>query len=85
LTLRFLANALTGYIRRMVVDRTGLEGPFDFNLTYAPAARGGGPAPSDDRPSIFTAVQEQLGLKLEAATAPVEVLVVDSASMPSEN
>lgn len=85
LTLRFLANALTGYIRRMVVDRTGLEGPFDFNLTYAPAARGGGPAPSDDRPSIFTAVQEQLGLKLEAATAAVEVLVVDSASMPSEN
>ena len=85
LTIRFLANALTGYTRRMVVDRTGLEGPFDFTLTYAPAARGGGPAASDDRPSIFTAVQEQLGLKLEATTAPVEVLVIDSASMPSEN
>ncbi len=85
LTLRFLANALTGYTRRMVIDRTGLQGPFDFNLTYAPAARGGGPAASDDRPSIFTAVQEQLGLKLEAATAPVEVLVIDGAAMPSEN
>ena len=77
--------ALTGYVRRPVVDRTGLAGPFDFNLTYAPAARGGGPAPSDDQPSIFTAVQEQLGLKLEPATAPVEVLVVDSVSMPGEN
>jgi uncharacterized protein (TIGR03435 family) len=85
LTLTFLTNALTGYVRRPVVDRTGLEGPFDFHLTYAPAARGGGPAPSDDQPSIFTAVQEQLGLKLEPATAPVEVLVVDSVSMPGEN
>jgi uncharacterized protein (TIGR03435 family) len=93
LTMTFLANALTGFTQRMVVDRTGLGGPFDFDLTYAPATRGpstplaaaGGRAPSDDRPSIFTAVQEQLGLKLEAATAPVEVLVVDSVSMPSEN
>jgi uncharacterized protein (TIGR03435 family) len=85
LTTSVLANALTGYVQRMVVDRTGLEGPIDFDLTYAPAARGGGPAPSDDRPSIFTTVQEQLGLKLEAATAPVEVLIVDSVSMPTEN
>lgn len=85
LTTRFLANALTVYTRRMVVDRTALEGPFDFTLMYAPAARGGGPAPADDRPSIFTAVQEQLGLKLESATAPVEVLVIDSVSIPTEN
>jgi uncharacterized protein (TIGR03435 family) len=85
LTIRFLAHALTGTVRRLVIDRTGLEGPFDFHLTYAPASRGGGPAPSDDRPSIFTAVQEQLKLKLEAATAPVEVVVVDTVSMPTEN
>jgi uncharacterized protein (TIGR03435 family) len=85
LTIKFLANALTVYSGRMVVDRTGLEGPFEFELTYASAARGGGPPPSDDRPSIFTAVQEQLGLKLESTTAPVEVLVVDSASLPTEN
>ncbi|MNC90695.1 hypothetical protein D3C83_68250 [compost metagenome] len=70
----------------MVVDRTSLEGPFDFHLTYAAAAaRGGGPALPEDRPSIFTAVQEQLGLKLEPATAPVEVLVIDGVSLPSEN
>ncbi len=85
LTIRFLAHALTGTVRRLVIDRTGLEGPFDFHVTYAPASRGGGPAPSDDRPSIFTAVQEQLMLKLEAATAPVEVLVVDTVSTPTEN
>ncbi|MGH9238017.1 MAG: TIGR03435 family protein [Vicinamibacterales bacterium] len=85
LTMRFLAHALTGYARRIVLDRTELEGPFDFHLTYAPSAPGGAPAPSDDRPSVFTAVREQLGLKLEAATASVEVLVVDSVSMPTEN
>jgi uncharacterized protein (TIGR03435 family) len=85
LTMTFLAGAITVYAGRMVVDRTGLEGPFDFELTYAPAARGGGPPPSDDRPSIFTAVQEQLGLTLEPAIAPVEVLVIDSVSLPTEN
>ena len=86
LTLRFLANAMTGFAGRLVVDRTGLEGPFDFALTYAPAAaRGGAPAPTDDRASIFVAVQEQLGLKLEPTTAQVDVLVVDRVSMPTEN
>jgi uncharacterized protein (TIGR03435 family) len=94
LTLRFLANAMNGSAGRIVVDRTGLEGPYDFELRFVPAtarspstppgADGGSP-PSDDRPSIFVAVQEQLGLKLEATTAPVEVLVVDSVSMPAEN
>jgi uncharacterized protein (TIGR03435 family) len=83
--MTFLAGAITVYAGRMVVDRTGLDGPFDFELTYAPAARGGGPPPSDDRPSIFTAVQEQLGLTLEPAIAPVEVLVIDSVSLPTEN
>jgi uncharacterized protein (TIGR03435 family) len=86
LTLGFLANAMTGFAGRMVVDRTGLEGPFDFELRYAPsAARGGGPPPSDDRPSIFVAVQEQLGLELEPTTAAVEVLVIDRVSLPTEN
>jgi len=84
LTVPFLASALTPYVGRLVVDRTGLEGPFDFELTYAPAARAGGPAASDDRPSIFAAVQEQLGLKLEPSTASVEVLNVDAVSLPTE-
>ena len=84
--MRFLANGLTTYAGRLVVDRTGLEGPFDFDLTYAPAGRGGTPPPaSDDRPSIFVAVQEQLGLKLEPAVERVDVLVIDRVSLPTEN
>jgi uncharacterized protein (TIGR03435 family) len=85
LTMRFLANTLGGFVGRVVVDRTGLTGPFDFELTYAPPARGTPPPPSEDRPSIFTAVQEQLGLELEPSVAPVEFLVVDTVSMPTEN
>jgi uncharacterized protein (TIGR03435 family) len=86
LTMTFLANALATYTGRLVVDRTGLEGPFDFELTYAPAGRGATPpSPSDDRPSIFTAVQDQLGLKLEPSLADVQVLVIDQVSMPTDN
>jgi uncharacterized protein (TIGR03435 family) len=59
---------------RLVVDRTGLTGVWDFDLKYSlPNA----PNPDPDRPSIFTALQEQLGLRLEATTGPVEVLVID--------
>jgi uncharacterized protein (TIGR03435 family) len=86
LTMKFLANALRGPAGRIVVDRTGLEGPFDFSVTWAAQGRGGArPPASDDRPSIFVAVQEQLGLKLEPSVEPVEVLVIDQVSMPTEN
>ena len=67
---RFL-NVVSG---RTVVDRTGLTGVWDFDLKYSlPNA----PNPDPDRPSIFTALQEQLGLRLDATTGPVEVLVID--------
>jgi uncharacterized protein (TIGR03435 family) len=84
-----LANRtpITG-IDRIVLDRTGLTERYDYELKWAPVGRNGGPAPvatDPDRPSIFTALQEQLGLKLEAQRAPIEVLVVDHAEMPSEN
>ena len=65
-------------VERPTVDRTGLTGRYDFTLDWA------GPG-KDDGPSVFTAFSEQLGLKLEAARAPVEVLVIDSAEMPEEN
>ncbi len=72
---------------RPVIDKTGLAGVFDFHLEYAAEdARGG--APADDpagAPSIFTAIQEQLGLKLEPAKGPGEFLVIDSIEKPSEN
>lgn len=69
---------------RYVVDQTGLTGRYDFELHWAPDN-----TPADSplaaSPSIFTAVEEQLGLKLEPATAPLDTLVIDSAEKPSEN
>jgi uncharacterized protein (TIGR03435 family) len=85
----------------MVFDRTGLEGNFDYDIEFGPdpSMRGRGPgdglpgSPSDDasrpavsdRRSLFTAVQVQLGLRLDSQRGPVDVLVVDSADQPSEN
>jgi uncharacterized protein (TIGR03435 family) len=64
-----------------VFDKTGIEGAFDFKLDYAREDHD-----DTDLPSIFTAVQQQLGLKLEAAKGPVEVLVIDHAEkIPTEN
>ena len=79
-----LAKVLTGQLHRPVIDKTGLTGNYDLTLQWTPDDS---PASTDDNapPSIYTAVQEQLGLKLQPAKAPVEVLVVDHAAMPSEN
>lgn len=63
---------------RPVIDRTGISDRVDFTLTWAPEN-----APDSDAPSIFTAVQEQLGLKLQPARGSVDVLVVDSAERPT--
>ncbi len=79
---------------RPVVDRTGLEGRYDFQLTWTPdetqfGGRGGQvPPPADPStapPGLFTAIQEQLGLKLDATKLPVDVLVVDRVEKPTEN
>jgi uncharacterized protein (TIGR03435 family) len=75
---------------RPVVDKTGLTGRYDFDLEWAPdETQFGGeiPTASADAPSapLFSAIQQQLGLKLEAARGPVEALVVDKAERPSEN
>jgi uncharacterized protein (TIGR03435 family) len=84
----FVRN-LGGMTGRVVIDRTGLAGPFDLDLTWTPDPVPGGPpqnpgAPGDGA-SLFAAMQEQLGLKLEAKRAPVEVLVIDSAERPIED
>jgi uncharacterized protein (TIGR03435 family) len=84
----------TAVLDRPVVDQTGLSGRFDFELKWTPdetqfAALGVRvPAPTDDPaapPDLFTAIQEQLGLKLQPTKAPVEVLVIDHVEKPSEN
>jgi uncharacterized protein (TIGR03435 family) len=88
-------NDLTSLLQRAVLDRpvvnkTGLAGRYDFDLTWAPdETQFGGDVPvaSADAPSppLFTAMQEQLGLRLEATRGPVDALVIDTAERPSAN
>lgn len=87
-----LAAALSeSELGRQVVDKTGLNGLYSFTLNFAPdagSALQAGPtarAAEDVRPSIFTALREQLGLKLEPSTALVDTLVIDRIEKPSEN
>jgi len=80
------ATALAGAAGRMVVDRTGLTGSWDFELAFAAENRGPDAPPADpNAPSFFTAIQEQLGLKLDSTKGPVEVLVIDSVERPVED
>jgi len=96
--LSLFASSLAGTVGRVVVDRTNLQGNWEFELTYAPepGQPGGGPLgppppgfeppPVDPSlPSLFTALEEQLGLKLQASRGPVEVLVIDEVEQPEAN
>ena len=87
-----LASDLSGVLERIVVDKTGIVGRFHIQLTFTPDDSvkrfpdfPGAPQPPADGPNIFTALQEQLGLKLESAKGPVELLVIDHVEKPSEN
>ena len=88
-----LADTLTSEVGRPVIDKTGLTGRFDITLKWSPSASpnarsgSGGVHPANaPRPSaVFTAIREQLGLKLEAGTAAVEMLVIDDARNPFKN
>ena len=82
-TMEALARQLSSSAGRPVHDRTGLAGYYAYQLDWLPPGRP--PEPDSDTPSIFTAVQEQLGLKLEPAKGSVEMLIIDSAEKPSEN
>jgi uncharacterized protein (TIGR03435 family) len=92
MTLSDLAMTLARFpaVSRRVIDRTGLTGPFDFDLEWTPLVAPPGPAPpgvpSDAAgPTLFTALQEQLGLRLESTKETVAVLVIDSVNQPSPN
>ena len=78
LPLSSLAEDLTSEMKRTVLDRTGLTGTFDYRLRWSPDQ-----AVDPSAPLIVTALQEQLGLKLESARGPVEVLVIDHVEQPS--
>ena len=101
-TMTQLANSLSQFTGRSVVDRTGLAGAYDLDVEFTPdpALRGrgmGGGLPPAPPPlgservvdpagiSVFTAVQEQLGLKLDSQRGPVPVLVIESVTQPTEN
>ena len=95
-SLNDLAARLTSLTGRPVLDKTGLAGKYDFTVSWAPdqnQSQMPGPGSTQEStppldssgPSIFTALQEQLGLKLESAKGPVETLVIDHVELPSEN
>jgi uncharacterized protein (TIGR03435 family) len=98
-TITDLIRTLSYLMDRTVVDKTGLTGTFDVELLFTPdETLAGLPTPPPPMPggasnapgpdlygNIFAAIQEQLGLKLQSAKGPVDVLVIDSAERPSEN
>ncbi|HTW63974.1 MAG TPA: TIGR03435 family protein [Bryobacteraceae bacterium] len=93
-TLTDFANVMeTVALDRPVVDQTGLQGRFDFTLNWTPdetqfaglGVRPPAPPENATEPDLFTAIQQQLGLKLESTKAPVDVLVIDHVEMPSAN
>jgi len=88
LTMAQLARNISSAAGRVVIDKTGLNGYYEFTLEYAarPNNVAGLPDdPGDNRPSLFTALQEQLGLKLESQRAPVDVLVIERIERPTED
>jgi uncharacterized protein (TIGR03435 family) len=93
-----LSIALERRVRRQVIDKTGLSGLFDFDLTYEPeidefpfpaaiVGGSGAPAAPSQRagPSLVTALRDQLGLRLESRRAPADVVVVDDVRLPRDN
>ena len=90
MNLAELPDWLKGELGRPVVDAAGLTGSFDIKLEWLPdegQPNSEGIVPSPDSPgaTIFSAIQEQLGLKLEAHKGPVEVLIIDRVEKPSAN
>ncbi|MGH9605906.1 MAG: TIGR03435 family protein [Terracidiphilus sp.] len=99
-TAEQLAQAIATQLGSTVVNETGLKDKYDYTLTFAPEMGGrmmgmpapppgagdsGAPPPPPQGPSIFSAVEEQLGLKLEAKKQPVDVIVIDDIEQPSAN
>ena len=88
-TMAQFAAELTYMMERLVVDKTGIPGLFDIRVEWTPEQFGAEPGDAvradEPNPTLFTAVQEQLGLRMQSEKGPVEVLVVDKLSRPVEN
>ena len=80
--LSILVNQVQGAVDAIVVDKCGLTGRYDVSLRWDPNA---GRNPDSTEPSIFTALQEQLGLQLKPAKTMVQVIIIDHLEMPSGN
>jgi uncharacterized protein (TIGR03435 family) len=89
-TIEMLVAALSNATHLQVIDRTGFTGRFDYTLNWDPAstslnANPDAPLPNTAAPTIFSDVQEQLGLRLESGKAPVDVVIIDHVDHPSAN
>ena len=95
-SMPMLASSLSKQLGRTVIDKTGLTGNYNYTVNWAPddampgMSKPDGAASGDDMPngtgaSLFTAVQEQLGLKLEATKAQADVIVIDQIEQPTAN
>jgi len=85
MTTQDLANYLKGPTSRTVLDKTGLTGTYEFTLRYTPDTAAQPQPGGADAPFLFTALQEELGLKLEPGKGPVEIIVIDHIERPSGN
>ncbi len=83
--LRGMAANLSSLLERSVIDQTGLKGKYDIKLNWSPDLGPSDDSPGSSGPSVFAALEEQLGLKLVAGKGPVEMLVIEKAEKPSEN
>jgi uncharacterized protein (TIGR03435 family) len=83
--MAFIPLVFAMTLERPVGDNTSTPGNFDFELHWTPMESAQNNGGDDSAPSLFTAVQEQMGLKLQPGKGPVWVIVVDRAEMPSEN
>lgn len=95
--MEFIVQVLSTQVRRPVLDKTGLKGKYDFKLTFTPdGPQGFGPGPppagvepppppDPNGPTIYTAVQEQMGLALKSEKRPVDMIVIDRVEKASEN
>ena len=84
-TMQDLANAVSSWFDRPVLDRTGLNGRFDFTMEYEPDPEQPRFPPTLGGPEVVEAMRKQLGLRLEAKKAPVDVLVIDRVERPTDN
>jgi uncharacterized protein (TIGR03435 family) len=91
-SISMFVNAMSRYLGRPIYDDTGLKGSYDFKMTWTPGETEQA-LPTDEAiaatdptgPSIFTAMQDQLGVKLESKKVPIDVFAIDHVEKPSEN